>query len=77
MKVKSIRTIKQYHLFFDREETSFLRDVGFFHPMCKEETDMWMSQEDINALEVYGFDKTVLDKIVRNAEEHYIIIPSN
>jgi hypothetical protein len=48
---------------FSKLETSYLRGVGFLHPMCSEESEMWMTMEEYQMLAEYPcFDsKEMLD----------------
>ena len=52
MKILAERTVAQYHVEFDEEETLLLKSVGFLPPYAEPRARLWSTQEDI--------DKTVM-----------------
>lgn len=53
---------------FSREETTYLRNIGFLHPMCAEESEMHMTVEEYRELYNHPcFDKDELDREIAGA----------
>lgn len=50
MQVKECELVFRYHIYFDYQESNYLRDVGWVHPRSKPETDMWFTEEEIKNL---------------------------
>lgn len=50
MKVKECELVFRYHVYFNWEESCFLRARGWLHPMSKPETDIWWTEAEIENL---------------------------
>lgn len=48
MTILAEKTVVQYHVEFDEEETALLKSVGFLPPYAEPRARLWSTQEDID-----------------------------
>ncbi len=70
MKIKECQLVFRYHVFFTAQESQFLRDAGWLHPLSRPETDMWWTEAELDEIllqfpELSG----AVDKALKDAKE--------
>lgn len=53
MKIAKSELVRRYLVKFSKEETTYLRNVEFLHPMCSAESEMWMTLTEVDLLKSF------------------------
>ncbi len=71
MRIAESKLVRRFLLKFNKVETSYLRGIGFLHPECAEESEMWVTMEEFHMIsEFQCFDSKVMMDMMEDAIKH-------